>query len=331
MNLIITKDDWKAYVDRGPWLLVAWAIAYFFIVQVPSLIYPHWETIMNWFSAPVYVFMIGSWSMNFGLTLFGNLIFAVIYASNLSFFEQYKTNKDQPWPWHKNAPEARRTAFWRMLPSSIFRVSLNNLMVLPILMILFPFYQALGVFSTDKALLPDTWTLIWQLIVCCIVEDTLFYWSHRTLHHPSIYKFIHKIHHEYYHPITLSSEHAHPIEFLVGNLFPLITGPTLLRSHMFTLWFWILIRIAVSIDEHCGYTFPWSFVRLIPFGATVDGHDFHHNQNNDAIFASQFTWWDALCGTDKGFHEWREHNFLKQQNPSTSSLTQGKGVGKKQR
>lgn len=80
------------------------------------------------------------------------------------------------------------------------------------------------------------------------IEDALFYWSHRALHTPWLYKRIHKvscrrlgracvvlvhqatslctlratqIHHEYYVNAALGSEHAHPVEFIFGNLVPL--------------------------------------------------------------------------------------------------------------
>lgn len=78
-----------------------------------------------------------------------------------------------------------------------------------------------------------------------VIEDTMFYWCHRTLHTPWFYKRIHKvclavvvcscyrrfvgassrrlssqIHHQYNVNIALASEHAHPIELIVGNLLP---------------------------------------------------------------------------------------------------------------
>ncbi len=90
----------------------------------------------------------------------------------------------------------------------------------------------------------------------------------------------------------------------MGNLIPVIAGPILLRAHAATICAWVLVRIAVSIDEHSGYSFPWSPVHLLPFGASADGHDYHHS-HNDGIYGSQFAWWDALCGTEGRFHEWR--------------------------
>lgn len=113
---------------------------------------------------------------------------------------------------------------------------------------------------------------------------------------------VHKWHHEYTTVVCLSSEHAHPVEFAAGNLLPLIVGPIAVRSHLFTVWMWVFLRIYVSVEEHCGFAFPWSPVRLLPFMATPDGHDFHHS-HNVGVYASQFVFWDRVCGTDKAYLE----------------------------
>ena len=66
--------------------------------------------------------------------------------------------------------------------------------------------------------LPPVRDLAWQLPVFFVIEDFYFYWIHRALHHKSIYRFIHKIHHEHTHPFGIAAEYAHPVEtlFLVG-------------------------------------------------------------------------------------------------------------------
>jgi sterol desaturase/sphingolipid hydroxylase (fatty acid hydroxylase superfamily) len=145
----------------------------------------------------------------------------------------------------------------------------------------------------------------WQLLACLCIEDTMFYWSHRLLHSPLFYAAVHKVHHEYSDSIGLTSEHAHPLEFLLGNQLPVIVGPLLLRCHLSTLLLFLLVRLAVSIDEHSGLCVPWSPVRCLPWGASAEGHAFHH-ANTVGIYASQWGWWDALCGTDAAFLAWAE-------------------------
>ena len=44
-----------------------------------------------------------------------------------------------------------------------------------------------------------------------------FYWSHRALHIPLIFKHIHYKHHEFIEPICVAALYTHPIEHLISN------------------------------------------------------------------------------------------------------------------
>lgn len=61
--------------------------------------------------------------------------------------------------------------------------------------------------------------------------------------------------------------HTHPIEFVIGSILPMLVGPALLgkRMHRACTFGWYLIRAAEGIDDHCGYEFPWSPFRILPF------------------------------------------------------------------
>ena len=48
------------------------------------------------------------------------------------------------------------------------------------------------------------------MIIC---EDFLFYFMHRLLHTPFMYKHVHKIHHEFYDTVSIVSYYSHPFEF----------------------------------------------------------------------------------------------------------------------
>jgi sterol desaturase/sphingolipid hydroxylase (fatty acid hydroxylase superfamily) len=132
------------------------------------------------------------------------------------------------------------------------------------------------------------------------MEDTIFYFSHRALHTPRLYAAIHKLHHAYNHPVVSASEHAHVVEYLLGNMLPIIVPAIALRMHLATVAVFVAVRIAVSVDEHCGYAFPFSPVRLLPFQTSAGGHDYHHS-HNVGMYASQFVFWDRLCRTDGAY------------------------------
>ena len=52
------------------------------------------------------------------------------------------------------------------------------------------------------------------------------------------------------------------------------------------------------MDGHGGYDWPFSPFGLWPFRPSAEEHDWHHSKNL-GNFASFFTVWDDLCGTDR--------------------------------
>jgi sterol desaturase/sphingolipid hydroxylase (fatty acid hydroxylase superfamily) len=87
------------------------------------------------------------------------------------------------------------------------------------------------------------------------------------------------------------------IEFLFGNVIPFAIVSTHIGSHCATIWAWVVVRILETIDGHCGYDFPWSPFRFLPFTGSSRHHDFHHSHNM-GNYGSFFVVWDHLFGTD---------------------------------
>jgi sterol desaturase/sphingolipid hydroxylase (fatty acid hydroxylase superfamily) len=144
--------------------------------------------------------------------------------------------------------------------------------------------------------------MVWQLVVFMLCEDTVFYWMHRAMHHPILYKYIHKRHHEFPNSISYAALYANPIEHVFANIIPAVAGVVLLgnRVHMVTVSIWIVWRTLENVDGHCGYEFSWSPYRLMPFSASSEFHNFHHFTNSGS-FGSFFSHWDSLFGTNNEF------------------------------
>lgn len=85
---------------------------------------------------------------------------------------------------------------------------------------------------------------------------------------------------------------------------PTVLGPAILgtRCHTATSYAWYLIRYLENLDGHCGYDFSWSPFRLIPFSSGGSYHDFHHAVNI-GNYASFFSIWDSVFGTNKVYYE----------------------------
>eukprot|EP00124_Ichthyophonus_hoferi_P005108 Ihof_evm3s668 gene=Ihof_evmTU3s668 len=149
--------------------------------------------------------------------------------------------------------------------------------------------------------LPSWQTIAWQVCVFYVIEDFYFYCIHRLLHHRLLYKHIHKVHHEYTHPFSITAEYAHPVETVFLGL-GTILGPLFFARHLLTLWVWLLFRLGETVEDHSGYDLPFNPTNLIPFWGGSVHHD-HHHKVFDGNYASVFTFWDWVFGTDLKFQD----------------------------
>lgn len=171
---------------------------------------------------------------------------------------------------------------------------INHLIVQPVAF--YYLYLIFAHFGTQVYSPLPTWRIIIRdIIVSIAFNDTFFYWIHRLLHHPAIYKYIHKQHHRYNHSIGIACEFAHPVEDVFANFFPSIGGCMFLGSHVFTLWLWLAIRLWETLDVHSGYSFQWSPFHLFLFQGGPDRHYFHHS-HNVGCYGSFTIFWDWITG-----------------------------------
>jgi len=152
---------------------------------------------------------------------------------------------------------------------------------------------------------PAWWTQLWMVAVGYIGYDAMFYWSHRALHHRSIYKQVHKRHHEFHTPIGPSASHEHPIEStaqLFNWYLPIgFAGWMNGELHWSTLLFYNCFRWLETVDAHSGYELPFSPFHAVPLFGGATMHDYHHRAVIGNFGASFF--WDWFCATNKGYWE----------------------------
>ncbi|XP_065827107.1 uncharacterized protein [Oscarella lobularis] len=192
-------------------------------------------------------------------------------------------------------PDKETIGFWNCLGL----LALNHLVFQPLML---PLTYKIAVLRGMKMNLPlpSVLEVITHVAACLFINEALFYWGHRALHHPLLYRRFHKIHHHFHVPVAFSAEYVHPVDNLITTAIPLAAGPLLLGSHMFTFWIITVIRLAEGLDGHSGHDFWWSPFRYFPFRPSAAVHDFHHSANS-GNYGGLLLLWDWLCGTDAAY------------------------------
>jgi sterol desaturase/sphingolipid hydroxylase (fatty acid hydroxylase superfamily) len=280
----------------------------FVVVGIPSFFRQHpgvWNYLIQMFGNgnDKYAFCNGSLFFHCIFWLLFNGSLGILYASSFNVVEKFKTITNDPWPW-KSPKESERNQFWKLLKNSLLLIAFNNICLsYPSTLLTFDSARRNNptIFSLSWEDFPSTGEICWQFVVFILVEDAMFYWSHRLLHIPFLFRRIHKIHHKYHHTIGVASECAHPVEYYIGNMLPFSTGPLLVGAHSFTFWLWLFVRLGKTAEAHCGYSFPFSPFQFLPFANPSEAHDYHHSTGFTSCYGSFLYLWDTVCGTNKEF------------------------------
>jgi len=178
---------------------------------------------------------------------------------------------------------------------SLYYFGLNTVLLLGFSVIIWPL---ISLSQINLSPFPGVGQMILQIILYLILDDTLFYFYHRLLHLPYFYERIHKIHHSYKNSSVLAAVHFHPIEYLILSL-SFFSGPILIGVNIWVFYFWILIRQAIGVSGHCGFSFPFEIQNFIPFHSGNQFHYLHHKvpSRNYGLF---FDYWDRFFYTLNG-------------------------------
>ena len=136
------------------------------------------------------------------------------------------------------------------------------------------------------------WFLL-SIPVVLLLQDTLFYWTHRALHTRWLFRRVHRVHHASVHPTAWAAYSFHPVEAAVEIL--LVTSIVfLVPVHPLAMAVAQTLSMLFNAYGHCGREFlPPRARRWLN---TSTAHSAHHRVGH-GNYGLYLRFWDEAMGT----------------------------------
>lgn len=182
--------------------------------------------------------------------------------------------------------------------SSVIVFGLTDLVIYTIIGNYFKNYTEVG------GIIDWAWFLI-SVPLLFVLHDTWFYWTHRAMHHPKIFRHVHKLHHLSRETTPFTAISFYPLEAIVEGSWYVIPA-LLFPFHPIAILLFAIIQTFHTVFNHLGYEpFPKGFTRhpILGIKTTPTHHSMHHEKVG-GNYGLYFTWWDRMMGTEfKDYHE----------------------------
>jgi Delta7-sterol 5-desaturase len=150
------------------------------------------------------------------------------------------------------------------------------------------------------------WMLPVSVLAFLLLHDTWFYWTHRWMHRPTLFRIAHAVHHASRPPTAWAAMSFHPWEAVTGAVvIPALVF--LMPIHVGALGLVLAIMTLMGVTNHMGWElFPRFMVNglLGNWLITATHHQRHHDEYR-GNYGLYFRFWDRLCGTDRGLGVFR--------------------------
>ncbi|MGD8429523.1 MAG: sterol desaturase family protein [Ectothiorhodospiraceae bacterium] len=138
-----------------------------------------------------------------------------------------------------------------------------------------------------------------SIAIMALVHDSYYYWAHRFMHHPRVFRHVHKLHHGFVNPTPFASYAFHPWEAIVEVAW---VAPLAFVMPVHPLAFagYILFLTVFNVVSHLGYEFYPAWIGK--WFITSTHHNMHHTRGR-GHYMLYFNIWDALMGTNADDYE----------------------------
>ncbi len=147
-----------------------------------------------------------------------------------------------------------------------------------------------------------------SIVLVILLHDTYFYWTHRMMHHPKLFKWTHWDHHKSKNPSPWAAYSFSPIEAAVqAGIFPLAVGLIPLHPGAFAIF--MLWQIWWNVIGHTGFEFfpKWWLTSWCGVVFNTPTHHVMHHELIHGNYGLYFNFWDRLMGTNHRKYQERFH------------------------
>ena len=134
--------------------------------------------------------------------------------------------------------------------------------------------------------------------VMILVHDAYFYWSHRLLHWPPVFRRVHALHHRSHNPSPFAALSFHPFEALVqAGVFVILAF--VIPVHPIALLAFFLWTTFANVVGHLGFEIFSKRLTDSKWGRWLNSstnHNLHHQRPNGS-YGLFFRFWDEWMGT----------------------------------
>ena len=154
-----------------------------------------------------------------------------------------------------------------------------------------------------------SWGWWWTSIgLTILLHDTWFYWTHRAMHHPKLFRHFHRTHHLFSNPTPWASFAFSPPEAVAqAAIFPLAV--TVMPMHPGAFAVFMVWQMFFNVIGHAGYEYNRQALMRSPLRLLVNtptNHIMHHEKMR-GNYGLYFNFWDRLMGTNHADYEKRFH------------------------
>lgn len=300
-TLMLNNDSGKPWMNPdnnmswGKLAVYSFSLLSFYLFSPTPQMLEYWQSLTP---SPLYFLLVTTFVSGFLGFWIPTFSYYVLYYLDLPSMERYKVDKSTPWRWQT-----------KKILADFAHVFFGQIVYgLPTTYISYSFFPVMLDLRPETA--PSWYMNIFWLYVGAFVFEFFFYWCHRlshTLFNGWVYDNIHKLHHDLKPCYGIGSMYHHPLDSVITQWTPFFIAGSLLGLHISTHLSLSLTLSMIGVDEHSGYSFPFSPFRLFYGNADPDFHYYHHTHSGLGNYAAPLMDW--AFGSDVDF---RKHMQKKQ-------------------